>query len=150
MDNKFKAISSNVGELGRDNLVSFLASSDSSNVHKIIEIFDIAKGEVIREIEANTIIQNKAELYLTNITGMYDKVKAIPEKGYIARVPFEPSAKVNNKWLNFDGINSMDQMFIIFPENGEAYLLVLDEKFRPLFYNFESDTSELMDLINTI
>ncbi len=145
-DNKFKSISINVGEPSRDNMVSFLASSDSSNINNNIEIFDIAKGEVIREVEANPVIQKEAKNYLKNITGMYSKVKAFPEKGYIIRIPFEPSAEVNNKWLSFYDINSVDQVFIIFPDQGNPYLLVLDEKYRPLFYNTESDVNNLLEL----
>lgn len=149
-DNKLKSISINVGELGRDNLVSFLASSDSSDINNNIEIFDIAKGEVIREVEANSVIQKEAKKYLKNITGMFGKIKAFPEKGCIIRIPFKPSVEVNNKWLSLYDINSVDQVFIIFPEQGNAYLLVLDKKYRPLFYNTESDLNNLMELIQTI
>lgn len=144
----FESLSSNVGEFGRDNLVSFLVSSDSDTTNKNIEIFDIAKGEVVREIEANPVARKEAEGYLAKITGMFGKVKAFPEKGYIVRVPLEPSAQINNKWLTDYGINSLDQVFIIFPEQTIPYLLVLDEKNRPLFFNFEGSINTLLENLN--
>ncbi|HOV27392.1 MAG TPA: hypothetical protein PK566_13685 [Pseudobacteroides sp.] len=147
-NNRFEAIGSSIGEFGSDNLVAFLADSDPEGVNRNVEIFDISKGEVIREMETSSVIQKEAENYLKNIDGMFVKANAIPEKGYIIKVAFEPPAKVDNKWLDSYGINSVDQVFVIFPENAIPYLLVLDKKSRPLFYNFEGRTNDLLQILN--
>jgi hypothetical protein len=115
--------------------------------HKDVEIFDISKGEVIKKVQLNPAIRKEVEEYLKNITGMYGKVKALPEKGYIIRVPMEPFVNVNCQWLTGYGINSVDEVFILFPEKGK-YLLVLDSKYRPLFYNFDGNTDELLNIID--
>jgi hypothetical protein len=148
IENKFESISFDVGEFGKSDLVSFLVSSDLTGLNNAIEIFDIAKGEVIREIEVSPVVRGEAEGYLKKITGMFGKVKALPEKGYIVRVSLEPSAKIENKWLSGYGINSVDQVFIILPEQTIPYLLVLDEKNRPLFYNFEGGINTLLENLN--
>ena len=131
------------------NLISFVDQmNESVQGYGSIEIFDINKGAVIQKVQTNPSVQKEVEGYLKGITGMYIKVKAFPEKGYIIRVPLEPSAEVKNHWLNDYGINSVDEVFILFPENGKPYLMVLDEKKRPLFYNFEDDTDILMENLN--
>jgi len=147
-NNRFESINSSIGEFGGDNLVAFLADTDPEGINKNIEIFDISKGEVIREVETSSVIQKEAENYLKNINGMFVKANAIPDKGYIIRVAFEPPAKVDNKWLDGYGINSVEQVFVIFPENAIPYLLVLDKKNRPLFYNFEGRINDLLQTLN--
>jgi len=116
--------------------------------YKDVEIFDISKGEVIKTIQSNPVIQKEAEKYLKSITGMYAKVKAFPESGYIIRVPLEPPVKVQGQWLTNYGIDSVDEVFILFPGQGTPYLLVLDERSRPLFYNFEGNTDVLLKILD--
>lgn len=79
---------------------------------------------------------------------MYVEAKAFPDKGYIIRVPFEPSVKIQSQWLKDYGMNLVDEVFILFPEQGRPYLLVLDEKQRPLFYYFEGNTDVLLEKLN--
>jgi len=147
--NKFESVINIVNQVDKTNLISFVVPIDSSaHRNKSIEIFDINQGKVIQKVWPNSSIQKDVEGYLNGITGMYIKVKAFPEKGYIIRIPLEPSLKVHNQWLNGYGINSVDEVFILFPEEGVPYLLALDEKKRPLFYYFEGDTDVLLKKLN--
>ncbi|AUG58098.1 hypothetical protein [Acetivibrio saccincola] len=108
---------------------------------KNIEIFDIDKGQVIKSLSVNNIVHNEAIEYLKSITGMYPKVNAIPNKGYIIRIPLEPSVFVKNKWI--DG--TLNEIYVIFPSKEDSpYLLVLDDKQRPLFFNFNANTDTLL------
>lgn len=113
-----------------------------------IEIFDIEKGEVVKKLKMDSELGAEAEDILNKITGMYVKVKAFPDKGYIAKIPLKPAVEVSNKWLNEYGIFSVNEVFIIFPGTDTPYLLVLDSNYRPLFFNFEQGAkSDLLDKI---
>ncbi len=136
---------STLSQVNNSRLTSFMVSrNDSVSGYKNIEIFDMNKGEVIKRVKPNTLIRKEVKNHLNEIYGMYVKVKAFPDKGYIIRVPLEPPVDVKNKWLNDYNINSVEEVFIIFPEEGKPYLLVLDDKKRPLFYIFESHTDNLL------
>lgn len=126
-----------------ENMAAYL--SDSSR--KDVEIFDISGGRVIKRILINPAIKGEAEAALESITGMYAKVNAFPAKGYVIRVPVEPSLSVRNQWLEGCGINTVDEAFVIFAEEESPYLLVLDRQDRPLFFNFSSTTEELLDIL---
>lgn len=129
--------------------VDFVVSSRvPGNKYKDVEIFDISKGEVIKKVKPNDSIQSEAVGFLKNITGMYVKIKAFPEKGYIIRVPFEPFIALENHWLNSYGINSIGECFILFPEKGKPFLLVLNSSYRPYFYNFEGNTDKLLNFLD--
>lgn len=145
LENKYKSLIYITGQFDNTNLISFLVSVNASvHGYKNIEIFDISKGEVIKKVQSNPEIQKEARSYLEGITGMYIKVKAFPDKGYIIRIPIEPPFEAKNQWLNDYGINSVEEVFILFPEEGMPYLLVLDGKYRPLFYNFDGNTDLLL------
>lgn len=147
--NKYKLLICYTSKLDKTNLITFLVSSNIRVQENLnIEIFDISKGSVIKKIHSNQILQSEVEKYLKGITGLYVKVKAIPDKGYIIKIPLEPSVKVQNQWLIDYDINSVDEVFIIFPEQETPYLLVLDNKDRPLFYTFEGNTNELLKNLN--
>ncbi len=130
-------------------LVTFVASTQTSGPEsKNIEIFDITKGEVIKKVQPSTSIQILANGYLNGITGIYVKVKAFPDKGYIVRIPLNPPIKVQTPLLTDYSINSVDEVFILFPEQGNPFLLVLDKKYRPFFYNFEGDVNALLEQLD--
>lgn len=143
IENRYETINCFVNQFGMSNMISFLAS-----VQTKIEIFDITKGEVIKKAQSNSIIQNEVEGYLNAITGMYAKVKAFPEKGYIIKIPLDPNVKIENHWLNDYEIYTVNEVFILLPEQGQPYLLVLDKKKRPLFYNFEGSINLLLEELN--
>lgn len=116
----------------------------SSNSTESIEIFDISKGSVTKSIPVYEAAVDEAEKILKSINGLYIKAKAIPEKGLIIRIPFEPVLKIKNKWLNDYNIKTIDKMYIVFPEEGESYLFVLDEKERPYLFTHKSSTEKLL------
>jgi len=147
--NRYEAVINIVNQVDKTNLISFVVSINSwVESNKSIEIFDINQGKVIGKVQSNSSIQKEVEGYLKGITGMYVKVKAFPEKGYIIRVPLKPPVEVQSQWLNEYGINSVNELFVLFPEQGVPYLLLLDEKERPLFFNFEGDTGVLLEDLN--
>lgn len=130
-----------ISELDGVTVSAFLVSS---NDKKNIELFDIGKGSVTKSVPVNDIVLTEAQKILKGITGMYLKANALPEKGCIIKIPFEPDIKVKNHWLNDYNINSIDKMFIIFHDEGTPYLLVLDSKERPYLFYFKGDTDKLM------
>lgn len=105
-----------------------------------IEIFDIGKGEVIKQAESDLKTRREAEKLLKRITGLYLKFKPLPDKGLVIRIPLEPPSRIKNKWLNDCGIVNVDALFVLFPEEGAPYLLVLDDKQRPWFFNSRWNT----------
>lgn len=120
----------------------------STNAEKDIEIFDIAKGSVSKTVPVNDIALAEAKKFFKGITGVYLKVNAIPVKGYIIKIPFEPKIKVNSHWFNDNNINPIDKLFIVFPEEGTSYLLVLDKKQRPHLFNYEGSAEKLLKSLN--
>jgi len=142
---KYESIACSSFQLDKANLVGFLVSMDMKvQEEESIEIFDINKGEVVKRVELNPYVQKEAEKLLKGITGMYVKVKAFPDKGYIIKIPLKPSVIVKSQWLN----DIVEKVFVIFPEKEAPYLLILDENERPLFYNFEGSTDSLLENLN--
>ncbi|WP_010248878.1 hypothetical protein [Acetivibrio cellulolyticus] len=145
LTNKYESLVCLSNQFYQTSLIAFLASAQELDTpNKPIEIFDITKGEVIKKVHSTRVIQNEAISYLNGISSMYIKVKAFPEKGYIVRIPITPSVQVKNHWLNDYNINSVDEVFILLPEQGNTYLLVLDNKLRPYFYNFIGNVDVLL------
>jgi len=132
------------GTFERADVAAFLTQENPDRSGRHIEIFDVCKGSVIKRIGLNSEIQGEAEKYLKSITGMYVRVKAIPDNGHIIKIPLEPPVKVQNKWLD----EAVDELFVILPEETTPYLLVLDDKGRPLFYTFEGNVNVLLDNLN--
>lgn len=129
-------------------LVILLAAVNiSAQVHKSIEIFDVKQGLVVKKLDVNPVVQKEAESYLKGISGMYVKVKAFPEAGYIVRIPLATPVRVQNEWLDA----SVNEVFIILPGGADVpYLLVLDEKGRPEFYNFKGKTDTLLEKLEFV
>ncbi len=143
--NKYESIICISNQFSATSLLSFVTSADiSQNDNRVIEIFDITKGEVIKKVQHSNSIQKIVDSFLNGISGMYVKVKAFPDKGYIVRIPLNPPVKVQTHWLKYYNINSVDQVFVLFPQQGSPYLLVLDDKLRPYFFNFTGNTEELL------
>jgi len=124
---------------------AFLISDSRNEESRQIEIFSINKGIVIKKAPSSVVIQNEVIKYLNRITGLYVKVKALPDKGYIIKVPIEPPLKIQTEWLD----NLVSDVFIIFPDDKTSpYLLILDDKNRPYFYTFDSSTEMLLKELN--
>lgn len=125
-------------------LISYIASNTYEvNANKDIELFDIAKGSVIKKIKSDIQVQKEVFMYLNSITGMYPKVNALPNSGYIIRIPLDNSYKIKNFWID----SFIDEIFIIFKTGSTPYLLLLDDKKRPLFLNFNKKTTNLLNLL---
>ena len=132
----------NTSEFSDNSMVAFMDFAISLNEEtKNIEIFDIGKGEVIKSLSVNHLVYNEAIEYLKGITGMYPKVNALPGEGYIVRIPLEPSVFVKNQWID----ETLNEIYVIFPSKDESpYLLILDDKKRPLFFTFNANTDVLL------
>lgn len=115
---------------------------------KNIEVFDIAKGEVILSKPLNHDIQNEVFNYINTVKDLYAKVMPFPEKGYVIRVPFEPPRNVDVPLLNETGIKSVDSVFIILSDKEAPIMLILDSKLRPLFYTFNSGIDPLLEYLD--
>ncbi|HEX3028054.1 MAG TPA: hypothetical protein VHT34_01830 [Clostridia bacterium] len=122
-------------------LKSFLNSDRFLSQGRVIniEVFDVSQGKVVNRIQSTDEIQKETQKYLEDITGMYPKVKAFPVDGYIARIPLEMPVMLQSQWLK----NIVNEVFVIFPAKEKPYLLILDEKSRPLFYTFKGDTGRI-------
>ncbi len=107
---------------------------------KMIEIFDVGLERVAKKIIMDDEYRKSAEEFIGSITGMYVKVKALPTTGFIVRLPLEPPVSVKNKWFS----GEVDEVFVLFPENEKPYLLLLNERNQPLFFNFESNTDNFL------
>jgi len=127
-------------------LRSFLNSESFYSQGRInIEVFDVKKGSVIKRAPSNDTIQIEAEKYIEGINGMYPKVKAFPSEGYIVRIPLESPIMSQNEWLR----NIVTELFVIYPgKNEKPYLLILDEKDRPVFYTFKGDAEVLLKTLD--
>lgn len=133
-------------QFSKTNLVTFVISKEVCPQQTgSIEIFDIKNGQVVKTVPSNPTIQNQGIHFLNGITGPYEKVTGFPEEGFIVKIPYEPSLAVENRWLNTFGIKSLHQIFILFPKQQKPYLLVLDDKNRPFFYNFQGDTAAFLN-----
>jgi len=127
------------------NLTAYLnTSARNDDETQYVEIFDIEKGRVIKRVKVSFVLQTEAIKYLDSITGVYVKASAFPKSGYIIRIPFEVRVEIHNKW--FDGL--LKEVFVIFTGDEEPYLLMLDDKNRPLFYKFSGDTRALLKGLN--
>ncbi len=131
--------------LDNSKFVAFLASSDSEQ--KNIEIFDIIRGEVIKVKSLTEEVRTLSASYVRNVKSLYVKVNAFPNKGYIVKIPQVPPLKTQKPLFTDYGINTISELFVIFPEQEVPYLLVLDKKYNPFFYNFEGNTEKLLSLI---
>lgn len=136
---------STFGLFNKTSAEAFLYSDNQNIENRQIEIFSINKESVVKKAPLSPVIQNEAVKYLNSITGLYVKVKALPDKGYIIRIPLEPPLKIKTEWLD----DLVDEVFVIFPgDKALPYLLILDDKNRPYFYTFEENTEILLKELN--
>lgn len=120
----------------------FTKAYAAENPH--IEIFDIKKDSVIKEIISNNKLQKEAKNSLNGITCIYGKFKPIPNSGYIIKIPLDSPIKVENKCLKA----FIDEVMIIFPEEEPPYLMVFDNEDRFIFLNFKSNINSIKKLLN--
>lgn len=104
-----------------------------------VEIFDMGKGEVVKRLQSGRAVRRQAERLIGNISGLYRIFKPFPEKGIIIRIPLDPALEIRNKNVTGNGIHSADTLYLIFPDGGGQYLMLLDDGQRPWFYVYKGD-----------
>lgn len=130
---------------------TFLTASDTTGENtENIEIFDISEGKVIYQYKPNSIFQKEATRYLAAVTGMYTKLRVVPDSGYIVKVPLNPPVQASGKWLAASGLTNIDKVYVIFPLQAEPYLLILDKQSRPVCFHFSADTSTLKEYLTPL
>jgi len=144
---KYEAVISITKMFDDTHFIAYVADESAHNKQKI-EVFDIAKGEVILTKAVNPDIQNEVFNYVKTIKGIYTKVMPFPEKGYIIRVPFDPPRTADIKLLNDSGIKNFDAVFIILSDKEAPILLILDSKSRPVFYLFNAGVDPLLEYLD--
>lgn len=120
------------------------ATSPAPEASNEVQIFDVAKGRIVKKMKTCEGIQRQAEKIVNSMSGLYVKVQPLPEKGYIVKIPFNPPVMVQNPYINA----MVDKIFLIFTEKEPPFLLILDEKDRPFAYNFSAKTDDLMKYLN--
>lgn len=148
--NKYNSLVCIANEVDRSSIITFIASCNYAAQNENAEIFDVKKGMVIRTLPQSNEIQTEALYSIKSINGMYVKAKALPENGYIIRVPLSPPVDSKTHWLKEYDINTVKEVFFIFPENQAPYLMILDKLGRPLFYNFTHNTDKLLKFLNQL
>lgn len=121
-------------------IIIFTATSVFAKGLESIEIFDINQGKVVKTAESSPAVQKEVKSYLEGITGIYGKINPIPDKGYMIKIPLEPSMRFESQWLN----SLVEEVIILFPEGQSPYLLVFDNENKALFFTFEGKTDKLL------
>lgn len=126
-------------------LFLFLFSTNASaQTNRQIEIFDISKEQVVKRIPVSMEIQEDVKRLLERTTSVYPKVKPIPSRGFMIKVPLEPALELRNQWLH----GKINQVILVFPPKERPFYLVMDEKNRTHLFLFEGETSTLLRKLN--
>ncbi|MCX7773192.1 MAG: hypothetical protein N2376_08800 [Clostridia bacterium] len=146
-ENRYQSVLSVTRMFEDTNFIAYMADEEAQRESRNIEVFDIAKGEVIRRTPLSLDLQNEVLTYVKSIKSLYTKAVPFPQKGYVIRVPFDPPVTVNLKPLAESGIKTLDQVFIIVSDREAPIMLVLDSKLRPYFYTFSASIQPLLDYL---
>jgi hypothetical protein len=111
---------------------------------KNIELFDIEKNEIITTTPTNSKIQLEAEKIIKEIDCVVKKFDPIPDKGYMIKIPLDPSYHLENKWVNA----LIDEVIVIIPEKEEAFLLIFDDENKPCFFTFQTKIDTLLNTLD--
>lgn len=146
--NKYEALLSYSERFDSTSLVGYFTASDTQSANTgNIEVFDIAKGEVISREPMTMDIQNEVINAVKSIESLYTKVSPIPSIGYVVRIPFDKEVAIENKYLNGAGIKDVSQVFFIIQDKEPPILLVLDIKARPFFFVFKASLEPLIEYL---
>ncbi|PKR84900.1 hypothetical protein [Heyndrickxia camelliae] len=121
-----------------------LTTNASAQTNRQIEIFDISKERVVKKVPASSDIQENVKRLLERTTSVYPKVKPIPSKGFMVKVPLEPAMVLRNQWLH----GKINQVILVFPPKEHPFYLVMDEKNRTHLFLFEGETDTLLRKLN--
>lgn len=109
-----------------------------------IEVFDIEKSKIIKTPPTNPKIQLEAENIINEIDNVVKKINPIPDKGYMIKIPLEPSLRLENKWV----YAMIDEVIIIIPEDEKPYLLIFDDENKSYFFTFEAKIDTLLNTLD--
>lgn len=116
----------------------------NAQTERNIVIFNIQKNEIIKTVLTSSAVQKEVENYIVEINNVVRKFNPIPEKGYMIKIPLEPSLKIENKWMNA----LIDEAVIIIPEGEDPYLLIFNDENNPYFFTFEGKIDQLLKLLD--
>lgn len=127
-------------------LIVILTSSTAASArsYENIEIFDISRGNVIKELPSDNIIQREARSLVDSISGVCSKFNPIPDRGYMVKIPLECPYLPESKYIDF----FIDEVIIILPEGERAYLMIIDNEDRMLFFTPEHEPGVLLKKID--
>lgn len=126
-------------------VISILISTTvSAQTDKNIVIFNIQKNEIIKTVPTSSLVQKEIENYIVETNNVVRKFNPIPEKGYMIKIPLEPSIQIENKWVNA----LVDEAVLVIPEGEDPYLLIFNDENNPFFFTFEGKIDELLKLLN--
>lgn len=146
-ENKYQSVLAMTQMFDDTHFIAYITDVEAHKEKQSVEVFDIAKGEVIITEPSSIDIQNEVFNYVKTIKGLYTKVMPFPEKGYIIRVPFDTPIKVNQELLNNAGIRALDSIFIILSDKEAPIILILDNQEKPYFYTFNASVQPLLDYV---
>lgn len=146
-ENKYQSVLAMTKMFDDTHFIAYISGNNTAERSKNIEVFDITKGEIIISQPSNINIQNEVFNYLKTIKSLYTKVMPFPDKGYVIRVPFNESIRVDQKILNDSGIKSVDSLYIILSDKEAPIILILDNQERPYFYTFNASIQPLLEYI---
>ncbi|MCQ6275918.1 hypothetical protein JMM81_13275 [Bacillus sp. V3B] len=109
-----------------------------------IELLDIEKSKIIKTTPTNPKIQSEAEKIIKEIDNIVKKFNPIPDKGYMVKIPLEPSLQLENKWMSA----LIDEVIIIIPEDEKPYLLIFDDENKSYFFTFETKIDKLLNTLD--
>ncbi|QOY35490.1 hypothetical protein AWH56_022845 [Anaerobacillus isosaccharinicus] len=121
-----------------------ISTTVTAQTDKNIFIFNIEKDEIIKTVPTSSLVQKEIENYIVEINNVVRKFNPIPEKGYMIKIPLEPSIQIENKWMNA----LVDEAVLVIPEGEDPYLLIFNDENNPFFFTFEGKIDELLKLLN--
>ncbi|MBS4175044.1 hypothetical protein [Bacillus sp. FJAT-49736] len=125
-------------------LLFCLTSTVSAQTHKQVEIFDIEQERVVKKVPVTPDIREEVKQLIERTTSVYPKIKPIPNKGFMIKVPLHPAVHIQNQWLR----GKVDQVILIFPPNEHPFYLVMDKRHRPHLFNIEGETDTLLEMLD--
>ncbi|SHG64547.1 hypothetical protein [Ornithinibacillus halophilus] len=118
----------------------FNLSTVYAKVNNDIEIMDIEENKIIKKIPTDSNIQLETEKVIKDINGFVKAFKPIPDKGYMIKIPLDPSYHLENKWIN----TIIDEVILIIPETEKPFLLTFDDENNPYFFTFQIKIDNLL------
>ncbi|MBP1932413.1 hypothetical protein [Ammoniphilus resinae] len=110
-----------------------------------IEVFDIAKGEVVQRISNNAAMQEEIIKSLESISGLAKPLDSKPAQGKMIRLPLEKPVQIKNQWVDLE----VYEVFMILLPTKEPFLILYDESRNPYLVNFNYSPKRLMEKITT-